>query len=257
MSFVTISLYYCGKGGILSAISVDGLNFEKEEGVRIVPALGLGNPESIACDPTVVDLPDGKIRMYYKGAEGPGGPSQAIHRIFSAISSDGLNFEKEGLRIDSTKTNDDGWASVPEAIKLPDGRIRIYYVSDADDVGHGVVSAISNDGLNFIKEETKLTGFVDPAITILPDGKYLLVATAFPFGPGGVRYTDAQPGIYSFTSKDGLNFENRETVLLAKLGKTVFDPTIILLDENTLRIYYGDGLPPEPMNVKSIHGIMK
>lgn len=230
-------LYYCGAGGILSAISSDGLNFEKEQGVRIAPVAGLGNPESMVCDATIIDLPDGRIRMYYKGATGLGGPGQAVHRIFSAISSDGLNFQKEGLRIDSTKTNDDGWASVPEAIKLPDGRIRIYYVSDANDVGHGVVSSISNDGLNFVKEETKLAGFVDPAITILPNGRYLLVAVALPFGPGGVRYSDVQPGIYSFVSNDGINFENRQLVLAKENS---LDPSIIKINENTYRIFYGE-----------------
>jgi hypothetical protein len=55
----------------------------------------------IVSDPTVVKLKDGRARMYYKGATGPGGPGQSNHSIFSAISADGLRFEKEGIRIDS------------------------------------------------------------------------------------------------------------------------------------------------------------
>src|SRR3989344_5130334 len=68
-----IRLYYCSSGGILSAISSDGLSFTKEEGIRISPGTGF---ELQVCDPTIVNLPDGKMRMYYKGASslnpGPG-----------------------------------------------------------------------------------------------------------------------------------------------------------------------------------------
>lgn len=217
-------LYYCGKEGIVSAISSDGLNFGKEPGIRIDPVLDVGNAELMVCDPTIIDLPDGKIRMYYKGATGSGGPGQAVHKVFSAISSDGLNFQKEGLRIDSERTGDDGWASVPEAVKLPDGRVRIYYVSDASSVGHGIVSAVSLDGLDFIKEETKLTSFVDPAVIILFDGKYLLFAKSF-----------MGKGIYSFISSDGINFEDQQLVI----SEESYDPSIIQLDNSTYRVFYG------------------
>lgn len=221
-------LYYCVKEGIVSAVSSDGLNFEKEAGVRIAQVSGFGNHESMVCDPTIVDLPDGTIRMYYKGATGAGGPGKAVHEVFSAVSSDGLNFQKEGLRIDSKKTGDDGWASVPEAVRLSDGRVRIYYVSDAASVGHGIVSAISSDGLNFTKEETKLTGFVDPAVIILSDGQYLLLAKSF-----------MGKGIYSFVSNDGIDFENQRLVL----AEESYDPSIIQLDNDTYRVFYGGQEP--------------
>src|SRR3989344_2089963 len=58
-------LYYCKDNAILSAISSDGLTFTKESGVRISSGTGF---EVQVCDPTIVDLPDGKLRMYYKGA---------------------------------------------------------------------------------------------------------------------------------------------------------------------------------------------
>ena len=52
-------LYYCKDNGILSALSSDGLTFTKEQGVRISPGKGF---ELQVCDPTIIDLPDEKIR---------------------------------------------------------------------------------------------------------------------------------------------------------------------------------------------------
>jgi|GEM_PF-1017404 len=244
-------MYYGGPGGILSATSQDGSTFTKETGVR-VPSGSPGNPEMIVSDPTLVTLKDGRMRMYYKGATGPGSPGQSVHSIFSAISTDGLRFEKEGIRIDSQQTPDRGWASVPEAIVLPDGRVRLYYVSDGLDVKHGIVSAISDDGLNFTREETRLTGFVDPAVMRLADGSYLMLAVAFPFGPSG-RLTDAAPGIYSFLSEDGINFKDRE---LALAGENNIDPAIVDMGGGAYRVYYWNAMENPPV-IKSISGKLK
>ena len=223
-------LYYCGGAEILSAISSDGLNFEKEAGVRIAPS---GGQESMVCDATIVELSDGRVRMYYKGASGQGGPGQALHKVFSAVSKDGLNFEKEGLRIDSESTGDGGWASVPEAIKLPDGRVRIYYVSNDPEAEGGIMSAVSEDGLNFQKESgARLKGFVDPAVIILPNGKYLFLAIPI---PEVAEERGISVGIYSFISDDGLTFSNQQPVLI----DGTLDPSIVQLSSDTYRVFYG------------------
>lgn len=216
-------LYYCGlSGNIMSAISSDGLNFQEEAGARLAPIYG--GYETIICDPTLIELSDGRFRLYYKGANKGGVP--AIHKIFSAISSDGLSFEREGVVIDSEKTDDKGWASVPEAIKLSDGRIRIYYVSGSS---RGIVSAISSDGLNFIKEETHLFDYVDPSIIRLSDGNFLFAAPLFQNG--------ISAGIYSFISSDGIHFDtaNPQPVLVET---AVGDQTIVKIDDKTYRMFY-------------------
>jgi hypothetical protein len=241
-------LYYGGAGGILSAISQDGLTFAKESGVR-VPSGSQGSLEMIVSDPAPLMLKDGRIRMYYKCASGSGGPGQAIHSVFSAVSTDGLLFEKEGIRIDSQQTPDGGWASVPEAILLPDDKVRIYYVSDGDDVGHGIVSAISEDGLNFVREGPVLTGFVDPAVIRLASGEYLMLAVAFPIGAKD-NLTDADPGIYSLRSQDGINFNNRELVLA---GEGNIDPAIADIGDGIYRVYYWNAMD-KPSVIRSITG---
>lgn len=177
--------------------------------------------------------------MYYKGADAAeSGPGTAKHKIFSATSTAGDYYKREGIRIDSEKTGDRGWASVPEAIVLPDDRVRIYYVTYTGQI----VSAISDEGLVFKKEEDyriETPNFADPAIILLENGKYLLIV-AVPGRSSGSSSELPEPGLYSFTSDDGLIFSNRQTVLVEN---GVLDPTITYLgigaNKKTLRVYFG------------------
>lgn len=238
-----VRLYYCKDGGILSAISKDGLTFTKEPGVRISSGTGF---EAHVCDPTVVDLPGGKMRMYYKGANTmSGGPGQSIHKIYSAISSDGLTFQKEGLRIDSETSGDNGWASVPDAILIPDGRVRLYYVTAAAGE-HGIGSAISSDGLTFVKEPgLRVPNLVDPALVRIKD-KYLLFAASI-----DERFARVPKGIYYLESSDGLEFSEPVAVFQ---GNDVYDPSVLKIDENTVRVFYGKIVPPQKPAVESHTG---
>ena len=238
-----VRLYYCNSKGILSAISNDGLTFTKEPGVRISPGTGF---ESIVCDPTIVDLPGGKMRMYYKGANNQNpGPGQAIHKIYSAISSDGLAFQKEGLRIDSETNGDNGWASVPDAIILPDGRVRIYYVT-ASGMPHGIGSAISPNGLDFVKEQgIRVPNLVDPALARIGD-KYVLFAASIDEG-----FARLPRGIYYLESSDGLEFGKPAAVFQED---NVYDPSVLKIDEKTVRVFYGKVVPPQLPAVESHTG---
>ena len=238
-----VRLYYCGGEGISSAISQDGLAFVKEPGVRLTGGTGF---ELIVCDPTVVDLPDGRVRMYYKGANSMNpGPGQSIHKIYSAISSDGLIFQKEGLRIDSETNGDNGWASVPDAITLPDGRVRIYYVTAAS-MEHGIGSAISSDGLTFVKEPgIRVPNLVDPALVMIGN-KYVLFAASI-----DERFSALPKGIYYMESSDGLTFGEPVTVFQEN---NVYDPTVLKIDENTIRVFYGKVAPPQLPSTESHTG---
>ncbi len=255
-----IRLYFCGAGpdvgpGIASATSNDGLKFNADSGSRLMSSDEYGGQPAAVCDATVVKLPNGKMRMYYKAALGQGGPGQATHKIFSATSSDGLNFEKEGLRIDSDKTGDNGWASVPEAIKLRDGRVRIYYVSGDHTARGGTMSAISKDGLTFKKESgARVKEMVDPAVIELRKGLYMMLAVVLPAPPNARTSNKLKTGIYSFTSSDGKKFGSRSKVIT---GKGIYDPSIVRVSKNKYRVFYGKdlGSPDKPNIVtKSLTG---
>jgi hypothetical protein len=218
-------LYYSGAGGIFSAVSTDGLDFTSDSGVRITQG---DSAEFIVADPAVVRISDG-YRMYYKGATGMGGPGQARHRIFSAISSDGLSWTKEGLRYSNLGSPDYGWTSVPDAIILPDGRVRIYYVSGTG----GIRSIISNDGLSFALEDGVRLPCVDPNITWLPDSSFRLFFSTAVGLPQHIGYAD---------SPDGLNFTIIDTILDPggpHDSLQCLDPSAIRLSDGRTRVYYG------------------
>jgi len=219
-------LYHTGPGGICSSISSDGLAFESEPGVRVPN--GPDSMQYIVADPTVVTITGG-YRMYYKGATGPGGPGQARNRIFSAVSADGLDWTKEGLRYQNLGPPDNGWTSVPDAITLPDGRVRIYYTSATG----GIRSIISDNGLDFLPEDGVRLNAVDPNCIYLPDSSYRLFFST-QVGPSQhIGFAD---------SPDGLSFTLVDTIISPGGPNDSFgciDPSAIILGNGRTRVYYG------------------
>lgn len=104
---------------IASAISSDGLRFEREEGIR---AEGL-------VDPAVVRLPNGQYWLF--GMAGLGAPGTTM-TIRSATSADGLRFFwDEGVRVRAGGPDDARGLFDPTVVALPDGRYRMYYGGDS------------------------------------------------------------------------------------------------------------------------------
>ena len=234
-------MYYGNRGGgIQSAISSDGLNWTEESGLRIADG-GEGSGEYVVAGATVIQLDDGRYRMYYDGKTGLGGPGDVIDRIYSAISSDGFNWEKEGLRVDSVGTLDNGWASVAEIVRTFDGRYRLYYVGNAvfQSGQDYIVSAISDDGLNFTREGV-VSGLPalahDPAVITFSNGTYWL------FYAWGALNSNR---IYAARSTDGRNFTLDSGAVVVPGGTydpmMAIDPAVVLFADGTYRVYYWDG----------------
>ena len=165
-------LYYqCGES-ICSAISNDGLNFEKEEGTRLDSNTTLEGAN--VRHPCIVETSNGGYRMYYDTDAEDG----AFIRIWSAYSDDGLSFTREGLIIDLTPYRND-WptgfyahSSKPEVLQTSDGKWRMFFASSTL-IGSVYKPAVirmatSDDGINW---NIKTTNY-EIAAGQQPDGKY-------------------------------------------------------------------------------------
>ena len=179
---------------ILSATSSDGINWTQELGIRINND---GQYDSrYAYAPDIIVLPDGTYRMYYTGLV-----SGSWYRILSAVSSDGLSWTKEsGVRIPPAFNVTSG-----DTIILSDGTYRMYYsVHGGTSGGAMIISAVSSDGLTWIKESGirvdnggiyDFWGAAGPHIVELPDGTYRMYYNG---------YDGAAGHILSAVSSDGL-----------------------------------------------------
>jgi len=224
---------------VYSAISSDGLTWSEEPGIRI----------RWAAMPTVIELPDGRWRMYYQGR-------LALKPcILSAISEDGLTFTREeGIRLETggQGSYDSYNIGSPTIIRLDDGTYRMYYRGSMYDEASiwekqfsFILSATSKDGLTWTKElgvridgrQSPFEGHVDgPYATKLPEGTYRLY-----FFVGS--QDSSRDGIYKADSKDGINFtvDNHPILPKSEFGSAnnpPGDPCVIKMSDGW-RMYYG------------------
>jgi predicted TIM-barrel fold metal-dependent hydrolase len=170
-----------------------------------------------AVDPSVVQLPDGSIRMYYFGPDRPFGvgppASDELHSVYSARSVDGIHFAvDEGKRLEHVDLTD------PEVITRDDQWFMYYSVG----LESGV--AVSENGLDFtdlgvIEAET---GGV-PGALVLPDGT-IRVYGCTPYGLGTAH------------SADGITFVVDTTRALAETGG-ICDSSVLPLDDAYVMVY--------------------
>lgn len=171
---------------------------------------GLG--DIVPVDPDLIELPDGRLRMYFYDIA----VHQPAHPIYSAISEDGINFEKEeGTRVTIDNVYD------PDVIQLADGGYRMYL--NAQDI----LSAYSADGITFTLEEgiRAEKGSV-PGSILMSDGS--------------VRMYNCAGGISLFESQDGLNFTLIERGVIhdeTMTGKILCDPSITAIPGGYLLVY--------------------
>ena len=174
---------------MFSAVSTDGIDWNKEEGIR----------KDFATFPDVVKLPDGRFRIYFQNAG----------IIKSATSGNGLAWmDDPGVRIDKPET---GFAidnvRAPTTIQLNDGTYIMVYSGAinqkyAQDVPNSITTilfyATSKDGINFGKEgialdsrNSEFKGWLDgPELVKWDNGEIRL-------------YFWSYKGIYHIIFKDG------------------------------------------------------
>ncbi|MBF8249900.1 MAG: hypothetical protein HW400_501 [Candidatus Levybacteria bacterium] len=188
-------------------------------------------------DADVIDLGNGKFRLYYSAEpETPGFQGQ----VYSAISSDGINWSQEtGTRITL--------ATFPSAIKLSDGKYRMYFQDN-----RVIKSALSADGISWEREQgiridtqnpagLTLTGVLAPTV-IQTGNEYLMVyagAINQPYEKEKVPNRETHPLLWA-TSTDGLVFEQKGIALDSRneVFKGWMDgPELVAWDDNIIKLY--------------------
>ncbi|MCX6667661.1 MAG: hypothetical protein NTV74_05425 [Euryarchaeota archaeon] len=172
---------------------------------------GIG--EKVPVDPAPFLLSDGRIRLYYFdiNEQRISQNQEATNKIYSAISTDGINFvQEDGVRFERKGIFD------PDAVEV-NGTWRLY-VGDIE--GNEVISAVSSNGLSFTEEGTALDGGAVPDVFFKNDIYYLYTA-----------------GIDISTSQNGASFT--KTLYSFRLqGKVTADPSVIELDDGTYIMLY-------------------
>ena len=180
-------------------------------------------------------------RAYFKRVN----PATNTQAVFSAAcnTSDCLSFGTATLTSTAMQVAKDTKAwGVPDAVRLPDGRIRIYIVESPSldsSCPEKVASYISGDGISFTKESgwRLENGYVDTEILRAKDGDWVMIMADGPGCPAsGARKVQQ---LFVSTSSDGLTWATPQVLTKTDIGR--LDPTGYEVSPNVFRIYYAAG----------------
>jgi len=221
---------------IFSSSSPDGWEWTRDPGVRMVWAAA----------PSVIAVPGGGWRMYYNGYQTGLGMG-----VLSAFSTDGLDFVREpGQRVSRGEEGEVDYLNcgAPSVIKLRNGGYRMYYrgsirgayTEDHPGFPSGVpetqfiLSAVSDDGLEWTKEPGVRIDSRDPAMKGTVDGPNALLA---PDGSTCLFYWSIE-GTMMAVSPDGLNFAPGK-LLMRSVGRgTPSDPSVVRGNDGSYWMYF-------------------
>lgn len=187
-------------------------------------------------DVTIVTLPSGAKRAYFVEVV----PSSNLKRVSSAPCMDAECLTL-GARTPinpqaSVSMAQRAWG-VPDAVVLPDGRVRIYMVESPVEgrCTEKIASYISNDGVTFDKEAgwRLENGYVDTEIVRAKPGDYVMILADI-----GCT-SDRNQKLFVSQSTDGLTWSAPQAITGA--GTSKLDPTGYETAPNTYRIYYATG----------------
>ncbi|MDQ7826127.1 MAG: hypothetical protein RDV48_25215 [Candidatus Eremiobacteraeota bacterium] len=201
--------------------------------------------EHLISGPSIVKLPDGRYRMYYQASNQPSDNKDYKHHVRSAISTDGINFTKEGIRIEIYPYDQNAYFQLA-------GHGSYYIASNGTYVG--VLSAnqkgdnnpsslymgTSSDGLTFSNFQKLYTSYHDPII--VKDGSsYVMYATYLLEKQGKAVSTD---GITWPAQMTDITMVNSSGTKLTEETYGVGDIGGVLMSAGTIRLYtnYGDSV---------------
>lgn len=222
---------------VVSYISDDGLNFQLENGSRLIGA-GLSS--------FILKPPEGGFRLYY--TETAGFPGSGNIRSF--VSDDGLNFTLEaGNRLTYSGSGYEAHGITgAKIIQLANGSYRMYYIGRDNNDTDRELSALSSDAFNWTRESgvrintsgscsgNGLIGIGDGVPIIDSEGTHHLYTAALRCNDGFIN------GIWDFTSSDGLTFTLGSTPLIGSYttNGTEVNPedAAAIMINSEIRIYF-------------------
>src|SRR3989344_4401118 len=161
----------------------------------------------------------------------PAGPF--YHTLYRTASADGLSFSGKEKIFEHT--------SVPDVIRLNDGRIALYGVDGYGRSRSGLIVAFSDDdGKTWTSGSLQLAsslnhqGAADPEVVLLPDGTIRMFYVIFP-NPNDQMSTNE---VWSATSADGIHFVEEDGIRFKYERLT--DPDVAKIGD-TWFIYFAQG----------------
>ena len=225
----TWRMYYAVKEGIVSALSQDGVQWVKDEGIRLENELHNANQARVS-GPAVFTLKDGGYRMLYEGSDA----KQHTFVILSAVSTDGLAWQREkGARLTDSNRFGQSIAASPSVVRNVNGELFCYYGD-----GNTIKLATSADqGVTWRKRSVSglPDATVDPTVIIMPDGVWRIYFAA---SQSFNRLLNSR--ILSARSTDGSNWsvESGTRIAAAKKATQVLDPDVTMVSLGKMRLYY-------------------
>ena len=181
-------------------------------------------------DLTLVKTVDGVRRGYFVELN----TETKNKEIWTAVvSEDGLTFSDK-VPLGFIKGDYQAWG-VPDAVLLPDGRVRIYWVDEPVGMaGERIVSATSETtkGVSFVKDSGYRfeNGYVDLEVLKAKEGDWEAI---FSFSPEKLPQTPQS--LFYGTSTDGLNWEF-SGIPISPLDMSYLDPTGVVLSDGSYLI---------------------
>lgn len=175
------------------------------------------------------------LRAYFKRVE----PQSNTQAVYSApcLTADCLSIGAATLTSSGMQVSKDirAWG-VPDPVRLPDGRIRIYIVESPVEgrCTEKIASYISADGITFTKEPGWRFegGYVDTEVLRAKDGEWLMILA-------DIACTANNQKLFVSSSTDGLTWSQPQA--LTGVGESKLDPTGYEMSTNVFRIYYAAG----------------
>lgn len=204
-----VRFYYVSgsEHGIWLARKDDSGNWTRGQKVMLDNAF-----EPNAVDPDIIRLNDGRYRIYYfKGWFTSPPPPNEPNKIYSAVSTDGINFTVEDVVFQLNNITD------PTVVQLPDSTYLMALAQHAQQ-STNIIFAKSIDGVSF-HQTTTITNAGIPELALLNDGSLRV-------------YYNKIGGIGSHRSTDNGNSWVAETGLRLSAMFFVGDPSVIKVNDN-------------------------